>query len=324
MSKNVLQTKNLKKLFPIKAFLGKPSEFVHAVDDVSFEIKKGETFGLVGESGCGKTTLGRLVLNLLESTSGDVMFNGKNLNEMSKEEVFEFRRQSGIVFQDPFSSLNPRMMTIDIVAEPLDVHKLAEGKEREEKVIEMLEKVGLKQEHLLRFPHEFSGGQRQRLALARALITNPEFIVMDEPTSALDVSVQAQILNLIKKLQKDLGLTYLFISHDLSVVQFISHRIAVMYLGKTVEVGPAKTLFKNPKHPYTKALFSALPAPDPDTKWEPVELEGEVPTPVNPAPGCRFTSRCPEAMDICAKKEPPLIKIDKDRLTACHLFPDPV
>ncbi len=319
----ILKVDNLVKYFPIDKgiIFSRIVGYVRAVDGISFSIERGETLGLVGESGSGKSTTGLLVIGLLNPTKGSIVFKGKKLSDLTGEELKIFRQKAQIVFQDPFSSLNPRMIVKDIVGRPLKVHKLVKSdKEMEEKVLKLLEEVGLKEEHLSRYPHEFSGGQRQRIAIARALICNPEFIVLDEPTSALDVSVQAQILNLLKKLQIDRKLSYLFISHDLSVIRHMSHKVAVMYLGKIVEYAPKKTLFENPLHPYTQALLRSIPKPA-ITK-ESIEekiIKGDVPSPINPPPGCRFHTRCPLAKEICTKEEPDLKKVDENHLVACHL-----
>ncbi|OYT62478.1 MAG: oligopeptide ABC transporter ATP-binding protein, partial [Thermofilum sp. ex4484_15] len=302
--KALIEVRDLVKYFPVKRLFWTVGN-VHAVDRVSFDILKGECFGLVGESGCGKTTLGRLILRLIEPTNGKVYFQGRNVFELKGKELMAFRRKAQIVFQDPFSSLDPRMMIFDIIYEPVRVHKIDVGNP-EEYVISLLERVGLKKEHLYRYPHEFSGGQRQRIVIARALALRPIFMVLDEPTSALDVSVQAQILNMLRDLQKDLGLTYLFISHDLSVVRYMSHTIAVMYLGKIVEIASSEEVFEKPLHPYTQMLFSAIPIPDPEVARARLEKriipKGEVPSPINPPPGCRFHPRCPYAMDICKRE----------------------
>ena len=288
---------------------------------MSFSIKKGETFGLVGESGCGKTTVGRTILRLIEPDSGEVIFEGKDVVGMGGKELLWFRRKAQIMFQDPYSSLNPRKTVFQIVIEPVRYYGIDVG-DPEEFVIGLLERVGLNEMHLYRYPHEFSGGQRQRIALARILSVNPDFIVLDEPTSALDVSVQANILNMLGDIQREMDLTYLFISHDLAVVEYMSHRIGVMYLGKLVEVGDAERIFAEPLHPYTKALFSAIPVPDPEyersKKVEP--LTGEPPSPIDPPSGCRFHPRCRYAMDVCREKEPVLKEVDGDRSVACWLY----
>ncbi len=320
----LLEVRQLKKYFPVRGGLfSKVSAWVKAVDDVSFAIKHRETFGLVGESGCGKTTVGRTILRLMEPTGGDVTFEGDNVFAMDSQTLRATRRRMQIVFQDPYSSLNPRMTVGSIVGEPLVVHKLAKGQARTDRVYQLLDRVGLRPDHAGRYPHEFSGGQRQRIGIARALALNPKFIVCDEAVSALDVSIQAQIINLLKDLQEDYHLAYLFITHDLNVVQYIADRVAVMYLGKLAEVAPSETLFSNPKHPYTQALLSANPLPDPTVQRERILLPGDVPTPLNPPSGCRFHTRCPQAMDHCKTIAPPLIHVGKpeDQHTVwCHLY----
>jgi oligopeptide/dipeptide ABC transporter, ATP-binding protein, C-terminal domain len=315
----LVDIEDMVKYFPVKGgVFSKVIDQVHAVDKVSFEIKEGETLGLVGESGCGKTTLGRTVLKLIEQNSGKILFNGVNITEAKGKELRELRKDMQIVFQDPFSSLNPRMTIKRIIGEPLYVNGVAKGEDLRKRVLGLLDLVGLKPEHMNRYPHEFSGGQRQRICIARAIALNPKFMVLDEPTSALDVSVQAQILNLLMDLQKKLGMTYLMISHDLSVVKHISNRIAVMYLGKIVEIGNTEEVFKKPLHPYTQALMSAVPIPDPERKTKRIMLTGDVPSPVNPPSGCRFHPRCSHAIEICSKEEPDL-KGDKHRV-ACWLY----
>lgn len=323
MMELLIDVKGLKKYFPVKGgIFQRIIGYVRAVDGVDFNIKKGDIFGLVGESGCGKTTLGRACLRLIEPNSGEILFNGVKLLELNLNEMQKMRLNMQMVFQDPFSSLDPRKMIKDIVGEGLVIHGLAEGHELQKKVLQTMEKVGLKQEHLYRYPHEFSGGQRQRIGIARALVLNPKLIVLDEPTSALDVSVQAQILNLLKNLQKDLGLTYLFISHNLSVIEYMSDRIAVMYVGKIVETGSKVELFEKPLHPYTKALFSAIPIPDPDFEHEKIILQGDVPSPLNPPSGCRFHPRCPYVRSSCKENEPELIDVGDEHLVACPLWMD--
>lgn len=313
--------KDLKKYFPIRSgLLLKITGFAKAVDGVSFHIDKGETLGIVGESGCGKTTLGRVVIGLIKPTSGEVWFEGKNIFELNKNEEREIRRYMQIVFQDPFSSLNPRMTVLDIVSEPLLNFDLIEEDEKEEVVFELLRNVGLKREDMGKYPHEFSGGQMQRVGIARALALNPKFIVLDEPTSALDVSVQAQILNLIRRLQEDYNLTYLFISHDLLTIDHISDRVAVMYLGKIVEAGEKEEIFNFPLHPYTKALLSSIPVPGIEKKMQKIVLTGDVPSPLNPPSGCRFHTRCPHAKDKCKKEEPILTQDSKHHTVACHFY----
>ena len=314
---NLLEVKNLKQYFDINMgfFRSKP---LKAVDDVSFAIKKGETLGLVGESGCGKTTVGRTILHLYKPTGGEVIFDGK---KVSKETMKEYRRRAQMVFQDPYSSLNPRMTVGDIVAEPIDVHKLCKGKkERDERVRELLATVGISSEQATRYAHEFSGGQRQRIGIARALASNPEFIVCDEPVSALDVSIQAQVVNMLEDLQSQLGLSYLFIAHDLSVVKHISSRIAVMYLGHIVEMADANELHRNPAHPYTISLLSAVPIPDPKRAQENkrIVLEGDVPSPMRMPSGCPFRTRCSRATALCAQCRPELREVAPGHVAACH------
>ena len=308
MSDVLLSVKNLVKDYPIKGgFFSRVVGNVHAVSDVSFEIKKGETLGLVGESGCGKSTLGRCILRLIEPTSGQVLFKGQDITKLSPEEMRKLRRNMQIIFQDPYASLNPRMSIFDILSEPLEIHKIGANKvERKKRVQELLDLVGLRKESISRYPHEFSGGQRQRICIARALAVNPEFIVCDEPVSALDVSIQAQIVNLLQDLQKELKLTYLFIAHDLKVVEHISNRVAVMYLGKVAEITESESLYARPRHPYTKALLSAIPMPDPNYKKERILLPGDVPSPVNPPSGCYFHPRCYNAQEKCKKQAPNL------------------
>ena len=318
MSENLVEVKHLKEYFNINTglFRSKP---LKAVDDVSFAIKRGETLGLVGESGCGKTTVGRTLLHLYKPTAGEIWFNDKQI--ITKEDIHEYRRKSAMVFQDPYSSLNPRMTVSDIIAEPMDVHKLYQSKaERQERILELMAKVGLNSEHANRYAHEFSGGQRQRIGIARALSTSPEFVVCDEPVSALDVSIQAQVINMFDELQQEMGLTYLFIAHDLLVVRHISDRIAVMYLGKMVEMADAKEIYDHPLHPYSQSLMSAVPLPDPKKARENkrIVLTGDIPSPLNAPSGCPFRTRCPYACDRCAEEMPEFKEVSKGHFVACH------
>jgi peptide/nickel transport system ATP-binding protein len=316
----VLEVTGLKKHFPVKkGLLSRTAGYVYAVDGVSFEIGEGETLGLVGESGCGKSTVGRTVLRLIEPTDGSIKVSGTDVTKLGKSEMRPYRREMQIIFQDPFSSLNPRMSAGDIVGELLQVHRIAEGKEKEDRVAALFERVGLRRAQMKAFPHEFSGGQRQRIGIARALALNPKLIIGDEPVSALDVSIQAQVINLLKDLQKEFKLSYLFIAHDLAVVEHISHRIAVMYLGKIVEYADKKTLFTNPQHPYTEGLLAAVPIPNPRIKREKRILQGDVPSPVNPPSGCHFHTRCPYAKERCMVEEPKLRQLAPGHSVACHL-----
>jgi oligopeptide/dipeptide ABC transporter ATP-binding protein len=317
----LLQVRNLKKYFPIvKGILGRHVGDVKAVDDVSFDVHANETVGLVGESGCGKTTTGRTLLRLIEPSSGEVLFKGQDIVKLDTEGMRAVRRDLQIIFQDPFSSLNPRMTIEGIIGEALEFHKIAAGKERRDMVEELLIKVGLQPSYITRYPHEFSGGQRQRIGIARALALKPEFIVCDEAVSALDVSVQAQVINLLQDLQDEFNLSYLFIAHDLSVVRHISDRIAVMYLGQIVELGPSESLFEAPLHPYSQALLSAIPHPDPRRKKQRVILEGDVPSPINPPSGCRFHTRCPTCYAPCGKIEPRVVEHTPGNFVRCHLY----
>ena len=315
---NLLEVNNLRKYFPIKGgILSRTVANVKAVEDVSFAIKPGEVVGLVGESGSGKTTAGRAILRLIEPTDGEVKFNGVDVTTLSKNEMREYRKEMQIIFQDPFASLNPRMTVGDIIGEALTIHKLAKGREKEERVADLLTKVGLSPAHMRRYPHEFSGGQRQRIGIARALAVDPQFIVADEPVSALDVSIQAQVVNLLQDLKEELGLTLLFIAHDLAVVEYISDKVIVMYLGRVMEIAPAKEMYANPVHPYTEALLSAVPIPDPSVKRNRILLEGDIPSPINPPSGCVFRTRCPIATKECAEVVPPLEEISPGHFKAC-------
>jgi peptide/nickel transport system ATP-binding protein len=317
----LVEVDSLVKYFPIKeGLLSREVARVHAVDDVTFSVREGETLGLVGESGCGKSTLGRTVVRLLEPTAGDVKFRGQSIAKLSRKKLRPLRREMQMVFQDPYASLNPRKRVGSIIAAPLEIHNVGDSKERRRRVQELLETVGLSPEHLNRFPHEFSGGQRQRIGVARALALRPKLIVADEPVSALDVSIQSQMLNLLDDLQNDFQLTYLFIAHDLGVVRHVSDRIAVMYLGKLVELSPAEELYDRPIMPYTEALLSAVPIPDPDLSdaRERIVLQGDVPSPINPPSGCRFHPRCRYMTDICTQVEPPLTDYGNGHLAACH------
>lgn len=322
--KALLRVENLKKYFSIKDGLGKRKN-VQAVENVSFHINKGETFGLVGESGCGKTTLGRSILRLVEPTAGKITYDGECIfdsNLKRQPDMLSFRRKMQIIFQDPSASLDPRMTVGEIVGEALDIHKLYKTKlERNEKIKDLLVKVGLNSEHSNRYPHEFSGGQQQRIGIARALAVEPEFIVCDEPISALDVSIQSQIVNMLEDMQEDMGLTYLFIAHDISVVRHISDRIGVMYLGNLVELANGRELYETPLHPYTKTLLSAVPVPDPvvSRTRQRIILEGDIPSPINPPSGCRFHTRCPFAEKICSEMTPEWREIDKEHFVACHI-----
>ncbi|MCR1951011.1 ATP-binding cassette domain-containing protein [Clostridium sp. DSM 100503] len=314
----ILEVKNLKKYFKIGN-----KDILKAVDDVSFAIKEGETLGLVGESGCGKTTCGRTAIGLYNKTSGEVLYRGKSIDELKGKEKKQFNKEVQIIFQDPYASLNPRMTVADIISEGIDIHGIAKSKEdRDKRVYELLEYVGLNKEHANRFVHEFSGGQRQRIGIARALAVEPKFILCDEPISALDVSIQAQIANLLINLQKELGLTYLFIAHDLSMVKHISDSVAVMYLGSMVELAESEELFNNAKHPYTEALMSAIPIADPDIEEnrERIMLEGDVPSPINTPKGCKFQGRCSKCMDICKNEYPEFKEVEKGHFVACHLY----
>lgn len=318
VEEKILEVKQLKKYFD----LGK-NQVLKAVNDVTFHVNKGETFGLVGESGCGKSTIGRTIIGLYNRTEGEVLFKGQNVHELDEKKMFQLRQKMQMIFQDPYASLNPRSTVREVIAEPMEVHKLYKTKqEQTERVYQLLEEVGLNRDHANRYPHEFSGGQRQRIGIARALALNPDFIIADEPISALDVSVQAQVVNLLKELQEEKGLTFLFIAHDLSMVKQISDRIGVMYLGNMVELTDSEHLYENPLHPYTQALLSAIPIPDPDIEEsrERIILQGELPSPINPPSGCVFRTRCPLAMDICGKEKPEWQEVEENHYVACHLY----
>jgi len=319
-AETLLEVKNLKKHFPIKGgILSKTIGYVYAVDDVSFTLHRGETLGLVGESGCGKSTTGRTILRLIEPTAGAIEFEGQDITELDKGDMRALRREMQIIFQDPYASLNPRMTIGSIIGEPLEIHKIAKGAEKEDQVASLLQKVGLRAEDMRKYPHEFSGGQRQRIGIARALGLNPKLIVCDEPVSALDVSIQAQVINLLGDLQEEFGLSYLFIAHNLNVVEHISNRVAVMYLGKIVELASDAALYNNPQHPYTEALLSAVPIPDPTAQKKRIILEGDVPSPINPPSGCHFHTRCPYKEKICEEIEPEFKDIGGGHWVACHL-----
>lgn len=322
-NKTLIDIKNLKMYFPVKkGLLNKTVNHVKAVDDVSFSINKGETLGLVGESGCGKTTTGRTIIKLYNPTEGQIIYNDIDIAGFEHNKMLPYRKKMQMIFQDPYASLNPRMTVGDIIGESIDIHKLAAGKERTDRINYLLDRVGLNSEHANRYPHEFSGGQRQRIGIARALAVQPEFIICDEPISALDVSIQAQVVNMLEDLQNDLGLTYLFIAHDLSMVKHISNRVGVMYLGKMVELAESNELYTKPLHPYTQALLSAIPVPDPDESLakERIVLEGEIPSPINPPSGCRFRNRCRYATPKCAEEIPELKDIGGGHQVACHLY----
>ena len=323
--KPVLDVRNLTKHFPVrKGLLAREVAKVRAVDGINFTIGQAETLGLVGESGCGKSTAGKLILRLIEPTSGEIRINGERIDGLSRGDMQPYRRQLQVVFQDPFSSLNPRMRALDLVAEPLRNFEKLANKEIERRVAELFEKVGLRADQLTRFPHEFSGGQRQRLVIARALALKPKLIICDEPVSALDVSVQAQVINLLIDLQKDFGLSYLFIAHDLAVVEHISHRVAVMYLGRIVEIADKDALYASPQHPYTQALLSAVPVPDPTATLQRIILQGDVPSPMRPPEGCHFHTRCPYAEARCRIERPAMRQVGPNQFAACHLREGPV
>ena len=323
LQNDFIEINNLTKFFPVnKGIFSRKKSFVKAVDDVSFTIKKGETLGLVGESGCGKTTLGRTIIRLYEATAGEIIYDGVDIAKLSLSKMSSYRKKMQMIFQDPYASLDSRMTVSDIVGESIDIHKLLKGKDREDRVQNLLKMVGLSSEHSSRYPHEFSGGQRQRIGIARAIAVQPEFIICDEPISALDVSIQAQVVNMLEDLQNEMGLTYLFIAHDLSMVKHIAKRVGVMYLGKMMEITDSNELYTYPLHPYTQALLSAIPIPDPDesAKKTRIVLEGEIPTPIDPPIGCRFKGRCKYVKEICSKEEPILKDLGREHYVACHLY----
>ncbi|MDR3280654.1 MAG: ATP-binding cassette domain-containing protein [Synergistaceae bacterium] len=319
----MLEVRGLKKYFPVyKGFFAGKVQNVKAVDDVSFVVERGETFGLVGESGCGKTTVGRTIVRLYNPTDGRIIYDGTDISDLSQKELLPYRKELQMIFQDPFSSLDARMTVGDIVGEAIDIHGLASGTERTERILAMLDRVGLRKWHINRYPHEFSGGQRQRIGIARALVVEPSFIVCDEPISALDVSIQAQVINMLEDLQDNMGLTYLFIAHDLSMVKHISTRIGVMYLGGLVETAESNELYGNPLHPYTKSLMSAIPIPDPDeaARSRRMILKGEIPSPIDTPPGCKFKTRCPNVAPACQNERPELKEAAPNHFVACHLI----
>ena len=321
----ILEVKNLKKYFPLnRNFFGKPQTYLRAVDNVSFGVKKGQTVGVVGESGCGKTTLGRTILKLYDSDGGKIWFDGKDLTEIKRNKMNDLRVDIQLVFQDPYSSLPPRMTVGSIISEAVKVHNIVPKEEVQSYTLKIMEQCGLQPSYYDRYPHEFSGGQRQRICIARALAVKPKLVICDEPVSALDVSIQAQVINLLKKLQNEMDLTYVFISHDLSVVKYITDQILVMYLGNMMEYGDTDEIFDNPLHPYTKALFSAVPVPNPDAKMERIILSGDIPSPANPPKGCKFHTRCKECMSVCKMLEPKYIEHTKNHFVACHLYNEEV
>lgn len=318
----LIEVKNLKKYFPVKkSSILEKTRYLKAVDDISFHINKGETFGLVGESGCGKSTTGKSIIRLFDVTDGEILYKGEDIAKLREGKLRSYRRVMQAIFQDPYSSLNPTLTVEKLISEPLDVYNIGSKKERRDRVLELLEKVGLNENHMNRYPHEFSGGQRQRIGIARALSTNPEFILCDEPISALDVSIQAQVVNMLEDLQSEMNLTYLFIAHDLSMVRYISQRIGIMYLGKLVEVGPSEEIYNNPAHPYTQALLSSVLKPNPRmAKGKSLKaLDGDIPSPLNPPSGCRFVTRCKYAMKKCHEIEPESKEISSEHIVSCHL-----
>lgn len=320
-SEYILEVKNLCKYFPVeKSFFGKTLKELKAVDDVSFKLKRGKTLGIVGESGCGKTTMGRTVVQLYEPSGGEIIFNGQNITNISKEQKRKLKTKMQIIFQDPYSSLSPRMPVGEIISEAVREHQIVPNAELKDYIFGVMKQCGLQTYYYERYPHEFSGGQRQRIGIARSLALKPELVICDEPVSALDVSIQAQIINLLKDLQAELGLTYIFISHDLSVVEHISDEVGVMYLGNLVEIGPKERIFERPLHPYTQALFSAVPIPDPRKKNKRIKLEGEIPSPVNPPEGCKFCTRCSKVMSVCMSKPPLQKEIEEGHFVSCHLY----
>lgn len=324
-SGEILRVDHLKKYFPIATdFFGRPTAYLRAVDDISFSLEKGKTIGIVGESGCGKTTLGRTILKLYDITEGEVFFEGKNITHLSKSAMNQYRTDMQLIFQDPYSSLPPRMTVGNIIAEAVRVHHIVPKEEVHDYVLDIMQKCGLRPQFYDRYPHEFSGGQRQRICIARALAVKPKLVICDEPVSALDVSIQAQIINLLKDLQNKMGLTYIFISHDLSVVKYITDRIMVMYLGNMMEMGDTAGIFRHPLHPYTQALFSAVPVPDPDVKMSRIILEGDIPSPANPPSGCKFHTRCAKCMGVCADKAPRYVEAEEGHFVACHLYDEAI
>ena len=321
MADNLLVVRGLKQYYPVKGGLGKAQSYVKAVDDVDFEVRRGEVFGIVGESGCGKSTLGKSICKLIEPTEGSIVLDGEEISKYTAKQMRPVRKKVQMVFQDPYASLNPRMSVRDIVAEPLIIHGLTKTREETDKrVVELLRRVGLDDYHANRYPHEFSGGQRQRVGIARALAVQPELIIADEPVSALDVSIQSQVLNLMNQLKRDMNLTYIFVAHDLSVVEHISDRVGVMYLGNFVEEGDKYSLYQNPLHPYTQALLSAVPIPDPKVKKDRIILEGNIPSALNPPSGCKFHTRCPKCMERCKTEAPQKYQVGDDHFVYCHLY----